>query len=153
MSGRRQRKFQESCCERRQNSSELSQQSTKPERLDQKESKEQQQLRRDRRCLCLLLNFQLKQTLTQPSVQVPPGGLMWVKFFFPNILALHFHRTSVRSEVLSMQSSPEQHTQHPATNTSIPWLVMCVHMVYIYIRAKTITNKWVLKAQETQELS
>lgn len=43
--------------------------------VDQKEGEEQQQqLQRDRCRLRLLLNFQLKQTVVQPSIQVLPGG-------------------------------------------------------------------------------
>lgn len=95
-------------------------------------------------------------TQTNSHTAIHTSSTRWTdvsQFFFSNILALHLRRTSVHSEVLCMQSSLEQHMQHPATNTSLLWLVMCVHIVYINTRAKTITSKGVLKAQESRELS
>lgn len=115
MSGRRRRKFQESCCKRRQNGSELSQQSTTHGRLDQKESTERQQPQCDLRWLHWLLNFRLKQTLTQPYIQVLAGGPLRVKFFgiislciFPEpACAVRFYVCKV---LLYSAYSTQQHT-------------------------------------------
>lgn len=105
MSGRCRRKFQESCCKRRQNGSELSQQSTKHERFDQKQRREWQ-LQSDPCWLLRLLNSQLKQTVTQPSVQVLTGELMRANFILIN--SVYILGTVVQNEVLLIQTSISQ---------------------------------------------
>lgn len=102
-----------SCGEGRQNSKQaVSGIHENTKGLTKRKARSDGNWKRDRCLLRLLLNFQLKQTLTQPSMQVLPGGLMWVRFFFSIITLCIFFRSSVHGDILCMQSFPEERTQH-----------------------------------------
>lgn len=84
------RNFSKSCCKRRQSGSQLSQQSTKHGRLDQKEGRETTTTTTPWSVLAAL-TFELS-TETKFTTTIHTRSSCWSQIFL-NSLALHFHRT------------------------------------------------------------